>query len=207
MRRSTLVHLTVGESCISLRTVSRSRKSPHWFYILRQKLEELEDMQETIVHDINSFAVLHLDKCAGAVEMDITWLNSNGDNVSGYLETVFLPYGKLYEFLHGSDANGHPAEWKTLSMDDVFKKRPQIVFKSRKNLHEALADSAVRHKLVRYLRDGFCWPRSEKIELFDDFLPYSFAFNEIRNGKPVISGGLILHNAENPEKSYYAIHT
>lgn len=205
MKKSTLVHVTAGENGVSLRTVNRSHKSPHGFYIMRQQLADLENMPEIIVHDINSFAVLRRDAHADTVEIELTWLNSNGCNVTGRLETVVLSYDKLAVFLHDSAAGGH-AEWKTLSLDDS-RKRPQIVFKSRKNLHAALANRVVRHKLVRYLRDGFCWPCSDKIELFDDFLPYSFFFNEIRNGETFISGGLILHRQEDLKKAYYSVHT
>lgn len=199
------MHVTVGENGISLRTVSRLHKSPHGFYIMRQKLADLENMQEIIAHDINSFAVLRRDAHAGTVEIDFTWLNSNGCNVIGRLETIVLSYDKLAAFLHDSAAGGS-AEWKALSPDNSGK-RPQIVFKSRKNLHAVLENRVVRHKLVRYLRDGFCWPCSEKIELFDDFLPYSFFFNELRNGETFLSGGLILHRQENLKESYYSIHT
>lgn len=172
---------------------------------MRQKLADLENTPEIIAHDINSFAVLRRDDHAGTVEIDFTWLNSNGCNVIGRLETVVLSYDKLSAFLHDSAAGGS-AEWKALSPDNSGK-RPQIVFKSRKNLHAALENRVVRHKLVRYLRDGFCWPCSEKIELFDDFLPYSFFFNELRNGETFLSGGLILHRQENLKESYYSIHT
>lgn len=199
------MHVTAGENGISLRTVNWLHKSTHGFYIMRQKLADLENMQEIIVHDINSFAVLRRDTHAGTVEIDFTWLNSNGCNVIGRLETVVLSYDKLATFLHDS-ADGGPAEWKALSPDNSGK-YPQIVFKSRKNLHAALENCVVLHKLVRYLRDGFCWSRSEKIELFDDFLPYSFFFNEIRNGETFVSGGLILHRQENLEEAYYSVHT
>lgn len=87
----------------------------------------------------------HQQKTAG--------INSNGCNVNDRLETVVLSYNKLAAFLHDSAAGG-PAEWKTLFLDN-YGKRPQIVFKSRKNLHTALANRVARHKLVRYLKDAF----------------------------------------------------
>lgn len=60
--KNTLVHMAAEGSCISIQTVSRSGKSPHWFFILRSRLAELEHMPEIIVRDIHSFAVLRRDK-------------------------------------------------------------------------------------------------------------------------------------------------
>ena len=90
---------------------------------------------------------------------------------------------------------------------DIFGKRPQIVFDSRKNLRAALANGVIRRKMVRSLRDQFRWPLSDRIELFDDFVPYSFGFREIRNGKTEICGGLILHRQDDMTNAYYGIHT
>ena len=42
MTNRTLVYMIFRTDCISLRTVSRIRKSPHCFYISRSRLEELE---------------------------------------------------------------------------------------------------------------------------------------------------------------------
>lgn len=59
MKQRTLVHMIFGVDNISLRTVNRTRKSPHRFYIQKHSLEELEHRSWIIVHDISSFAVLH----------------------------------------------------------------------------------------------------------------------------------------------------
>ena len=98
------------------------------------------------------------------------------------------------------------SDLKTLSIDNSHK-QPQLIFKSSKNLHAALTDSTIRRKLVRSLRDEFHWPQSERIEFYDNFLPYSFTFKEIMNGKSAMTGGLILHNQDDIQKSHYSIHT
>lgn len=206
MNDRTLVSLIFRADCISLRTVSRSRKSPHHFYILRSRLEELEHTPYMIVHDIYSFAVLRRDTYVGTIEIEITWLSGDGITVSGYKETIILPYEQMVAFLNKSVYEDRPIVWKTLSIDSS-RKRPQIIFKSRENLHAALADNMVRRKLIRSLRDEFRWPRSERIEFYNDFLPYSFVFKEIRDGKPVMTGGLILHNQDDMQKAHYSIHT
>ena len=205
MKNRILVYATASKDCISFRTASRSRKSPHWFYILRNSLEELEHKSEIIAHDINSFAVLHRNTTASTIEIDFTWLSGDKDNVTGYQETVILPYDKLMTFVHNSILESNPVTWKVLSIDNT--KRPQIVFNSKKNLQNVLTNRILRHKLIRSLRDEFNWPYSQKIELYDDYIPYSFTFHEIKNGKPAISGGLVLHGYEDIEKAYYSIHT
>lgn len=206
MNDRTLVSLIFRADCISLRTVSRSKKSPHHFYILRSRLEELEHTPYTIVHDIESFAVLRRDTYAGTIEIELTWLSGDGISVSGYKETIILPYDQMRAFLNKSTVEDSPIVWKTLSIDNSHK-RPQIIFKSRENLHAALTDNIIRRKLVRSLRDDFRWPRSERIEFFDDFVPYSFVFKEIMNGKSAMTGGLILHNQDDMQKARYSIHT
>ena len=206
MNDRTLVSLIFRADCISLRTVSRSRKSPHHFYILRSRLEALEHTPYMIVHDIESFAVLRRDTYAGTIEIELTWLSGDGTNVSGYKETIILPYEQMVAFLNKSVYEDRPIVWKTLSIDNSHR-RPQLIFKSRENLHAALTDNLIRRKLVRSLRDDFRWPRSERIEFYNDFLPYSFVFKEIRDGKPVMTGGLILHNQDDMQKAHYSIHT
>ena len=204
MNNKTLISMIFRTDCIELRTISRSRKSPHRFYIMRHRLEDLEHEAEIIVHDINSFAVLRRD--FGAVVIEITWLSGDERNVSGYKETVILPYDKLVAYLHQSTSEDNPVTWKTLSIDNSCK-RPQLVFKSKKNLHNALANVTIRRKLVRALCREFNWPHSEKIEFYDDYMPYSFSFCEIKNGKSAMNGGLILHGQENMQTAHYSIHT
>ena len=185
MRKRTLVYMIFREDYVGLRTVSRSQKSPHRFYISRNKLEELEHKPEVIACDIHSFAVLRRDT---------------------YQDTIILPYDEMAEHLRESVSERKPIVWKALSVDDSVG-QARIVFKSRKNLHAALGNGVIRRKLIRFLRDQFRWGNSEEIEIYDDFVPYSFFFREIKDGKAGISGGLILHGQEDMKKAYYSMHT
>lgn len=205
MKDKTLVSMVFRKDYIGLRTVSRSRKSPHWFYISRDTLEELEHKPEVIVRDIRSFAVLRVDAATGTIEIEITWLSGDEDHLSGYQDTLALPYEKMKECLRESQ-QGEPVVWKTLSMG-THRKQPRFVFKSRKNLHSVLENTAIRRKLIRFLRDQFQWPYADQIEFYDDFVPYSFTFKEIRAGETVLTGGLILHGQEDLKNAHYSIHT
>lgn len=206
LKERTLVYMVFRGDYVGLRTVSRSRKSPHRFYISQHKLEELEHRSETITQDIHSFAVLRRNTHAGTIEIEFTWLGTDGDGVSGYKDTIILPYDKMMECLHESMLQDKPVVWKTLSIDDSAE-QAKVVFKSGKNLHAVLENSLIRRKLIRVLRDQFKWKYAEKIEFYDDFVPYSFNFREIRDGKIGISGGLILHGQEDMKTAYYSMHT
>ena len=206
IKKNTLVKAYAEEYGIDIRTVSRSRKSPHRFYILRDALADLEHKPKIIVRDIRSFAVLCRNVCDGTLEIEFNWLNGNGYNLMGWEETVVIPYEEFAAFVHDSTVESGPSEWKTLSIDNSVR-RPKLIFNSRRNLNAAIQNGIIRHKLVHFLRDGFCWPDAERIELHDDFIPYSFTFRQIKNGKTALSGGLILHLQDNIQKSYYSIHT
>ena len=203
--RNILVKVYAEEYGIDFRTVSRDRKSPHRFYILRDKLAELERNPEIIVHDIYSFAVLRMNIHTGMLEIEFDWLSGNSHNIMGWQETVILPYEELAAFVHNSTLGG-PSEWKVLSINNP-RKQPKLIFNSRKNLHAAIQNGIIRRKLARFLRDEFRWPNADQIELYDDFLPYSFTFHEIKNGKMTMIGGLILHQQDDIKKAYYGIHT
>jgi len=205
MNDRTIVYMTFLPDCIIFRTVSRKRKSPQCFYILRNHLAELEYKPKIIAQDINSFAVIRRGTYADTIEIEFTWL-SGDSHMYGYKQMIVLPCDQLSAFSRKITSESCPVTWKTLSINNSHK-RPQLIFKSNKNLHAALADSTVRHKLARFLCDAFHWSQSEKIEFYDDYMPYSFVFKEFRNEKPVITGGLILHNREDISKSYYSIHT
>ena len=206
LKERTLVYMVFRDDYVGLRTISRTQKSPHRFYISRHKLEELEHKSEIVAYDIHSFAILRRNAYAGTLEIAFTWLGGDKNSLSGYQDTIILPYDEMAEHLRESVSERKPIVWKALSVDDSVG-QARIVFKSRKNLHAALGNGVIRRKLIRFLRDQFRWGNSEEIEIYDDFVPYSFFFREIKDGKAGISGGLILHGQEDMKKAYYSMHT
>ena len=206
MNDRTLVKASAMENCIVFRTVSRSRKSPKRFYVTRDELAKLETQTSVTTHDGWSFAILWRDAQADTLEIQFTWLSGGGHALTGWEEKVIVPYGPLAAFVQESTQEGGPQEWKALSMD-FSNRSPRLVFDAKKTLHAILNNGVVRRKLVRFLRDGFNWPRSEQIRLYSDFVPYGFFFREIRDGKAIMCGGLILHGQEDMSKAYYSVHT
>ena len=78
MKDRTLVYMTFRDGAVSLRTVSRSRKSPHRFYISCQELERLETGSTALVQDVHSFAKLRWDAYAGTIEVASPGLRAMG---------------------------------------------------------------------------------------------------------------------------------
>lgn len=201
-----LVKVNVLEHEISLKTVSRNFKAPHFFYILKERFLELEDGKSIVVKDCGSFAELSLRQSAeGRKTMYITfsWLEEETDGeVTGWRENVKLPYERFY---HAALEDKPDGEWKMLSLLDNSKSK--IRFESRHNLYNVARNPRVRKKLGRFLSNHFQWHRSQQIVLSDDFSPFSFCFQEYRDEGEGMFGAVILHGQENLKTAYYGIHT
>ena len=124
-------------------------------------------ISQVIACDIHSFAVLRRNAYAGTLEIAFTWLGGDKNSLSGYQDTIILPYDEMMEHLHESVSENEPIVWKVLSADDSAG-QARIVFKSRKNLHAALGNGVIRRKLIRFLRDQFRWGNSEEIDRGDN---------------------------------------
>ena len=137
--------------------------------------------------------------------VDFTWLSDGGGRrVVGREETLHLPYRQFQEKLEESRKLGG-AGVGMLSVDE--KGMPKIEFQSRKNLREVAERKVLRRKLGKFLNNHFSWKGSRRIVVYDDFVPYSFFFQEERlNGKG-ICGGIILHGQEDLKKACYGMHT
>ena len=205
MTDRTMVKVGATEHSLVFRTVARKRKSPRSFYVLRSDLERLEQGCSFTANDLDCFAIFQRDGSGGLVRIRFSWLWQAGVNrLEGYEETVRLPYDGLMDFAARNRQNPGSL-WRALSVEDA--PLPRIVFHGAENLRAALSHETVRRKLVRFLRDNFRWRWSEEIRFYNDSLPYSFFFREIRSGQPGICGGLILHGQEDMDKAYYSIHT
>lgn len=205
----TMLKLSASEKSISLRTISKKFRSPHRFIVLEKELEELEMKRHIIVSDIHSFADMHLDKTevgdADILTVTFTWLSdAGGGKVSGTEERLRFPYHKFLDGIARS-RNLDGADFRLLSMED--KKVSKIVFQSRKHLKEVVEVRTLRKKLGKFLACHFAWKSGGRIVVSDDFVPYSFFFQEERPNGAGMCGGIILHGQENLKKAYYGIHT
>lgn len=205
MNDKIMVKMTASDQCIGFRTVSRERKSPRTFYILRHELLRLRQTGNVIVTDLQCFAELRRET-GDRVTITFCWLSEgcNG-NLVGWKQTVMLPLNRLLDFAERGGREGEPAEWKMLSLKESFS--PKIVFVDAGNLKRAVANATIRRKLARFLSRNFYYRDATEIRLFDDFVPYSFCFREMIGEEVGICGGVILHGQEDMKQAYYSIHT
>ena len=206
MSNRILVNVTASESEIGFRTVAKKQKSPHRFYIMRSEWERLCLDGRLISNDEQSFAKFWYERDAGVLSIRFSWVSLSGsEKLTGWGQTVRLPYDALAEFISRSRTTEEPKQWKTLSLEE--RGRPKLVFCSMEHLHAALSNKTVRRRLVRFLRDNFNWRGEDRICFYNDFLPYSFFFQAFRGDRRGICGGLILHDHQDLSRAHYSIHT
>ncbi len=204
MSDRTMVKLTASGDYIVFRTVSMKRKSPH-FYVRRSKLLALSEARYLIDCD-GSFAKFTAEPDTDSLHITFHWIDNLGnDKFSGRRETVIIPLEESMRFVSQSAEENGPRQWYCLSQKQ--SNSPHLIFHSRRNLKEAVADKTTRHKLVRFLRDHFNWYRATEIVFTDDFVPRSFFFTEYIGKMRGTVGGVILHGQENMATAEYEIHT
>lgn len=206
MTDRTLVKVSAGKNCIGFRTVTRQKKSPQQFLMIREKLEATAHEDEVTVSDIHSFAVLTRKPSAGTLDIKFTWLSGSPTQLAGWEQWVTLPHEKLLAFVRASAREDGPKEYQMLSCQAAS--RPKLVFLSKERLRECVKNKIIRHKLSLVLRDNFNYPYTDRILFGRDFEPFSFSFREERGGVPGICGGLIFHSCEGDlKKGYYSVYT
>ena len=205
MDNRTLVKVSASEHCIGFKTVSRQRKSPRTFLVTRDELARLEQTPKIITQDIYCFAALRLNTATRTLDIDFSWLQKRYDcELTGWEETVVLPYDALMAFVRASAKEDGPKKWRALSLQAAMT--PKIVFVDTERLRQCLENRIVRRKLVQALQTNF--RGADRVEFYHDFEAYSFMFHSHRAGRPSIVGGLILHNYQNNlETAAYSVHT
>ena len=201
-----MIKATTTEHCVCFRTVSAARKSPRSFYIQRDDLLKLRQHSYLVVNDIHCFAEIYREIDA-RVTIRFYWLSEHGGDgkMDGWNQIVTLPLGKLLDFAERGGIGDNPGKWTVLSLKDTYS--PKIVFVDTRNLKQAVANLTIRHKLAKFLSENFHYRNATEIRLFNDFVPYSFFFREMRNGSEGMCGGVILHGQNDLKKAKYSIHT
>lgn len=208
MTNRILLYAHADENTVQFRSVSARMKSPQRFFITYSELDHLQENHYLVTSDIHSFAKIRLDERRDRITFDFTWLTGHGFNgVEGTEQTVNLRWSEFRAFLEGCRQPDGQKEFRALSLD-VSRHRPRLVFDgNRANLRAAIGNPQVRRKLGKALDVNFRWPDADEIHLTNDFVPYSFFFREIRDGRACLCGGLILHDQDNMDKAHYEIHT
>lgn len=127
MDNRTLIKVSASENCIGFKTVSWQRKSPRTFLVTRDELARLEQTPKIITQDIYCFATLRLNAATRTLNIDFSWLQHRYENeLTGWEETVVLPYDALMAFVQASAKEGGPKKWRILSLQATMT--PKIVF-------------------------------------------------------------------------------
>lgn len=212
MTEKSMITFEKSENCIYFYTLNKKYGSKKvirssGFYILKDEINNLLNQYKSknfgslITRDIRSFTELRI--CNDMLFMDITWLNSNGFEVSGYEESYEIPVEKFIHFIESPIT-----EYKAMKKPTEFG--VEICFKSRKNLKEVLSNKLLKRKFIKFMMNNFQYPkyRNTKIILKDDYIKYSFFFTVYYDGKEAYCGGIILHGQDREVKDmYYAMHT
>lgn len=204
MESRTLVKIKAESQYLLFRTISRGKKSPHAFYIPRSSPERLDGLSDpvVVVSNFPDFAEFRRNVARGELQIRFSWMNCTNDRLTGWTETVTLPYDVFIHFLR-SAAEGE--QWSVLSSEKSLS--PRLIFCEGDAIREVASNKLVRRKLARFLRDHFQWKSGGTIHFFSDYVPYSFFFRETPDGQPGICGGLILHDQEDMKRAYYSVHT
>ncbi len=210
---SLLVKFQSYKTHIGIRTITRQAKSPQTFYLPHLSFTDLEASGCIVLRDSYSFAEFELIDGGATVKIDFTWLTQYGDKTAkGYAQTVYLDYDALANRIWDSlEGNHGPKAWSMLSVERSSR-RPKLDFSSpgaQKTIREVLAVPVLRHKLTRAVRDNFQWPDGSDhvVRFYADYDRYSFFFQEYRDGKEGICGGLILEHYDGLAKAKYGVHT
>lgn len=204
----TMVKICAEGEFVSLRTYSRKYGRSGQFFLWRKELDELGTKGKLLGSDGYSYARLYLHKSREGEEIlkiEITWLHSSGNELTGRLERLSLVYQDFLCCVEESVLAGGKT-CRRLSLPECH--RPVIEFNSRHNLKKVVRIKGMRRKLGKFLDCHFRWPDAVRIQIVDDScVPYSFFFQEERlNGKG-ICGGIILHGQEDIKKACYGMHT
>lgn len=207
MSESILVKLRGDSEFIRLRTVTRAGKQiRRTVYIKRSQILRLEQECEVVENDSSSFVILRHSAGSDTLTVILYLLQEYSDGfVKGIRQRMVLPYRKVMDFVSSCTEKDVSRDSAFLSLPE--RNTPRIVFESRKHLKEIVSNRLIRRKLSKFLRDEFHWYHATEIRLYDDFVPYSFIFRELRGDVPGIVGGVILHGQEDLPKAYYSIHT
>lgn len=201
----TMLKVREDENFFIFKTIARDWKSDS-LYVNRCVLDELNRKERITVNDCGSIATFYRNPSSGMAEITFYWTQRlDGGKLTGRWNKVLIPWQAFSDFMERSAQPDGPKVWKALS--DADQHYPRLIFSNSKRLKEVIANKVVKRKFFKYLRNAFKWPNSDEIHIYGDFEPYSFTFCEFRNGREYMNGGIILHNREDMNKAYYAIHT
>lgn len=202
-----MVTLSADGGYVKLHTYSHQFGRSRTFYIPEDKFGQRPQAKHFLAADGQDFVRVRIDPLAPdeKITLEFAWLSCFGqEGLCGRSERVELDCKAFYKVAEQSRAReGEPQRLLSLRPAPT----PRVWFESRKNLREIVQKPILRKKLGRFLTAHFQWKDCKGIRIFDDFVPYSFCFEEHTAQGIGMCGGIILHGQENLRTAHYEMHT
>lgn len=189
-----MIKLQKYNNTLKLSLLKKQKTFYYNFLITYREIDKLLLNRYITIKDINNFATITISD--NLVHFNIYYLNLNFKNeITGNLETFYI---NLKDFL-----NWYNSDKKNINLLNVITKNYcKINFKSNKNLKIALKDKLKKHQLKKIF-SYISRSRFTNIDIFDDFMDYSFYFQYYHNNEKGYNGGIIYHD----ENKKYSTHT
>mgnify|MGYP001041075967 CR=1 FL=1 len=202
-----MVTLSADGGYVKLHTFSRRHGRSRTFYIPEDQFGRKPQAKRFLAADGQDFVQVRIEPLAPdeKLTLEFAWLSCFGqDGLRGRSERAELDCAAFYKAAEQSRTRkGEPR--RLLSRRPA--PAPRVWFESRKNLRETVQKPILRKKLGRFLTANFQWKDCKGIRILDDFVPYSFCFEEHTAQGIGIFGGIILHGQEDLRTAYYGMHT
>lgn len=201
-----LITLSDSDPFVAIQTYDEKHGHSQHFYIRKQTLQgQLCDTAERCVTEADLLNYCTVTRSGDNIQFMFCWLHGNYDNdVSGYMQTVFLPISKVVKVLAGERV-------KHLSYTPVYRDKADIYITPPAQRVIAAIDKLKRHALRKFFRDNFDYGRSEHLVIQSDPWVNGFYFFSTVSK---YEGGIVLHETEvigkdgKPyRKVFYGLHT
>lgn len=203
----TMLTLSAEGGYLKLHTYSHQYGRSRTFYIPEDEFGTQPQARHFVAVDGLDFVEVRIKPLAPdeKLTLEFAWLSRFGqDGLAGRSERLELDCAAFYRALEESRAQeGEPKRLLSLRPAPM----PRIRLESRKNLGQVMQNKVLRRKLGRFLMAHFQWKDCRSIRIFDDFVPYSFCFEEHTAQGMGLFGGIFLHGQENLRTAYYEMHT
>lgn len=197
---------TIAKDNASFRYSGRSNN----FLIITEKLDKLMNGEEEVIMDKDIYSYIRIYKTSDSsglwiLVFEIAWLNSSGNKLMGEIERFAIDYEKFAMFYY----DDNKTEWKTLDKPEV-KRRTKMQVECPERLREVVTNPLLKRRFIKQIMSLNNWD-FETLYLCTDYVPYSFYWYAMTNGKRDMNGGIIFHKdhyePENLRKGKYQIHT
>lgn len=176
---------------------------PHEYYVKHQKVADwMREPTEDALTVSDGYDYVNFIKYDRKIRITLTHFYPAGRRITGTQDQFTISLPEFVEFVLYSDSGD-----KFKCLDIAEWTPPKIVVKAPDVVHKIAQHPIYRHKFAKFIGSHFDWFGATEIELYSDWVPYSFFFQEKCGEKNGMCGGVILHGQDDPHKAYYGIHT